>query len=353
MSRNSEKKIKYCVYCGVEVQENRIYCPNCGKLILKLEPGKKEVQQQSTKIAKPLEIKRKCPGCGSIITSTILDQCPICNSTLEPISEIKKVAIQKKPALIFTDKKLEPEQKFILKRNTWNLKEGINVFGTCIYILVILSFLIFAIISFQPESVIIEMDLPLLLISQIPELLFGIYPLWYIHSKSHSFKKLGFFSGSKKILLAIVIGIVGAFLLLALNFFSNSFISYLADIGLDLFDLEESILEQNQIIKNADLIWILLLILLLCFTSISSELVFRGVLHNALKERFKNDLYVILLISLIYSVIMLLFYFPSFFLLNFLIFAVLGVLYEINGNIYNTIIANICYNIIIIIIIYV
>ena len=122
MSQDNKRKIQYCVYCGEDVGESKTYCPKCGKLIVKLKSD--ENQEKSRIIHRPVSIKReeisrKCSGCGSIITSTILDQCPICNAPLEKISEAKKAAIQKKPALIFTDKKLEPEQKFII--NTINI----------------------------------------------------------------------------------------------------------------------------------------------------------------------------------------------------------------------------------------
>lgn len=338
MSKDNNRKIKYCVYCGSDVEEGKTYCPKCGKLVIKVEPSKK--------IPKPppfqkVEISRKCPGCGSMITSTILDQCPICNTALEKLSEVKKAAIQKKPGLIFTSKKLELEQKFLLKKDTWNLKEGINVFGTSIYVLVIVFFLLFTFIS-------LEMSIQLIILSQIPELLFGVYPIWYIYRKKHSFNKLGFFSDSKKIIIAILIGILGSLVLLLVSFFSDSLINFISDAGLDFFDIKSRIENQNLIIRNADLLWIILLTILIFIRTIFSEIVFRGVLHNALKQKFKNEFYVILLVALAYSLVMLLFSFPvgvSFILLNFLSFIVLGLLYSLNGNIYNTIIANISYNV--------
>ncbi|MFW9819107.1 MAG: hypothetical protein ACFFE5_05810, partial [Candidatus Thorarchaeota archaeon] len=184
MSKENQKKIKYCVFCGADVAESKTYCPNCGKLIIKIEPEKK--------ISKPHlisreEFSRKCPNCGSVITSKILNQCPICNTELEKVSEIRKGIVQKKPGLIFTNKKLEPEQKFILRKDTWNLKEGLNVFGTCIYILVIVFFLL-ATFTFQFGTA--PLTIEQLLLSNIPHLLFGIYPLWYIYNKKHSFTKL-------------------------------------------------------------------------------------------------------------------------------------------------------------------
>lgn len=353
---NNEEKIKYCVYCGANVPKDEIYCPNCGKLIIKLEPSKESTQLETKPrviAQEKMTISRKCPGCGSIITSTILDQCPICNTVLEKISEAKKIAIQKKPGLIFTNKKLELETKFILKKDTWNLREGINVSVTCVYVYVIVFFLLFTILTFQGGSTSVELTIHMFLLSQLPELLFAIYPIWYIYSKKHSFKKIGFDFASKKILLAFILGILGAALLVLVNFFSNSIITFFSDIGLDLFDIETNIAEQNQVIRDAELIWVILLVVLLCIGAASSEIVFRGVLHNALKQKFSKDAYVILIVALAYSALMLLFYYPSFFLLNFLAFIVLGAIFELtNRNIISTIMANISYNILLIVLIY-
>lgn len=351
MSNESKKKIKYCLYCGANVEKGKTYCPNCGKLVIKFEPGKKVLRP---KPVPELQISRKCPNCGSIITSTILDQCPICNNALEKISEIKKTMVQKKPGLIFTNKKLEPEQKFVLRKDTWNLKEGLNVFGTCIYILVIVFFLLVTFISLQLDSA--PITIQQIILSQIPELVFGIYPLWYIYNKKHSFTKLGFRSDSKKIIIAILIGILGSIMLLILEFFSDALINFMADVGLDFFNVKASLEEQNLVIINSELIWIILLAVALCLTTISSEIVFRGVLHNTLKQKFNNNYIVILLVALAYSLVLLLFSFPygiSFFLLNFLASIVLGLLYEMNGNIFNTIMANILYSILAVILIFI
>ncbi|MFX0104920.1 MAG: CPBP family intramembrane glutamic endopeptidase [Candidatus Hodarchaeota archaeon] len=357
MSKDNEKKIKYCVYCGSDVGKSETYCPNCGKLIIKLKNGK--IITEPHIFHKPVSVKeagisRKCPGCGSIITSTIINQCPICNTQLEKVSEGKKAVIQKKPGLIFTDKKLEPEEQFLLKKDTWNFKEGINVFGTCIYVLIISFFLIFTIISFQIDLSSSPINIQLILLSQIAEILFGLYPIWYIYRKKHSFNKLGFYFDSKKILISILIGIFGTFLLVLIEFFSDSIITFFYDIGLDILNVRLNIDQQNDLIRTADLLWIVLLTLTLCIGAVSSEIVFRGVLHNTLKRRIRNEVYVILIVALAYSLLMLLFSFPvgmSFIFANFLSFTALGVLYSINGNLFNTIIANIAYNIVVVILI--
>ncbi|MBY8989863.1 MAG: CPBP family intramembrane metalloprotease [Candidatus Lokiarchaeota archaeon] len=356
MSRENTKKIKYCVYCGVDVAKNKTYCPNCGKLVVKLKEGEQQAKQHITPkpdTMKKVDISRKCPGCGSVITSTILDQCPICNAALEKIPEAQKVAIKKKPAFIFTNKKLRPEQNFILKKDEWNLKEGINVFSTCVYIYIISFFLIYFFLVFQGDGDSIDQTIQMFIISQIPEVLIAIYPIYYVISKNHSYTKLGFERDPKKVLKAVVIGLVGAFSLLLLNLLYNTLISSLADIGLDFFGMEVDLILQNQVIQNADLIWVILLVILIALGAASLEIVYRGVLHNALKQRFRNEIYVILIVALVYSVFMVLIYpNPTFFLLNFLGFVILGIIWEVsNGNIYSTLIASVLYSILPIILI--
>lgn len=358
MSQDNKKIIKHCVYCGAEVSKNKTYCPNCGKLIVKLKPSEKQTQQQVTHKPDPMkmaEISRKCPGCGSVITSTILDQCPICNTTLEKISEDKRVAIQKKSALIFTNKKLEPEQKFVLNKDKWNLREGINVFSTCVYIYIISFFLIYFFLVFQGDGDSIEQTIQMFIISQIPEILIALYPIYYILSKNHSYAKLGFEKDTEQILKGVFIGLIGAFSLILLSLLYNSLISVLADRGLDFFDMETEMIKQNQIIRNADFIWLFLLVILIAVGAASLEIVYRGVLHNALNQKFRNELYTILLVALIYSVFMVLLYpNPTYFLLNFLGFVILGIIWEVsNGNIYSTLVASVLYNILPILLVYI
>ena len=42
MSNEKDKKanIKYCVYCGAKVNKEQIYCPKCGKLVVKVKSGR-------------------------------------------------------------------------------------------------------------------------------------------------------------------------------------------------------------------------------------------------------------------------------------------------------------------------
>jgi len=356
MSNNNDKKIKYCVYCGTDVG-NETYCPNCGKLVIKLNGSKESNKPQS--IHRPssiqkTEISRKCPGCGSLVTSIVLDQCPICDTVLEQIPEARKELLQRKPGLIFTDKKLEPEEKFILKKNQWNLKEGMSVFGTCMYAYVIIFFIVYFILTSQGGTGTIEPNIQVFIISQIPEALFGIYPIYYIYSKKHKPEKIGFLKDSKKILLSIVIGAIGVIVLILFDFLYSALINVLAEIGLDLSVVISNVVLQNDIIRNADFLWFFLLILLIVVGTFSTEIVYRGLLHNTLKQKFKNRIYIIIIVALAYAILMIILYpNPAYFFLNFIGFIIIGIIFEItNGNIYSTLIANILYNILILVLIF-
>ena len=365
MSKENETNqiINHCVHCGAKVEKNKTYCLQCGKLIIKLKPNKgiqDEKVFKKSEIVSRRDLSRKCSGCGSIITSTVLDQCPICNSLLEHLPELQK-PIQSETGFIFMNKKLELTQKFVLKNESWNTKEGISVFTSSLflYIFSYLSILMFFWFQFgsevQEESTISEFTIILVLLSQIPGMLFGMYPLWYIYSRKHSFEKLGFSIETKKNLLAIAIGVIGGLVLILVNLGSGYINSFLYDLGLNFYDIQGYLDLENKIIRESGL-WVIILLIELVIVAISTEIVFRGVLHNTLKEKFNNrgsqgKIIVILLVALIYSAIYLFFYFPIgiyFIIPNFLVFVVLGLLYEINENIYNTIIASIFYNVLLI-----
>jgi len=360
---DSNQLIKYCVHCGAKIVKKETYCPQCGKLVINLKPSEdipREVKSYRRPVANRRgQISRKCSGCGSIITSSILDQCPICNSLLEPLPEMQK--IEQSRGFVFTNKKFEPEQKFILKKDSWQLKEGISVFTNSIfvYITVQLFIIMFFWLQMSPDSqdqtTISEATIFLVLLSQIPTILLGFFPLWYIYTRKHNFEKLGFTSDRKKNLLALIIGILGGFGVITIGLLSSNISRFLYDIGLDFYDIEAYIELEYRIIQAAGY-WNILLLIELIIAAISIEILFRGVLHNTLKEKFEDDnigkISIILIVASVYSLLYLLFSFPIgiyFLIPNFLIFIFLGILYEINGNLYNTIIASVIYNIFVIV----
>jgi membrane protease YdiL (CAAX protease family)/predicted RNA-binding Zn-ribbon protein involved in translation (DUF1610 family) len=371
MSDKNDNLVNYCVYCGAKVEKGKAYCPKCGKLIIEIKPTKEKtlkepIVERSLSSGK-IDISRKCPSCGSVITSTILDQCPICNTLLEPLPEFQKVR-PARTGFVFTKERLEPEQRFMLKHDTWNLKEGINVFTNSILVYITVQLFLIMFLWFQlgsndtNQTLGSEITIFLILISQIPGILLGVFPLWYITANKHSFEKLGFPIKDKKLILAFIIGISGGIGLIIINILSNFINIYIYELinglGLNLFDIQEYMEMESKAIQNAGF-WIIILVVELILATISVEIVFRGVLHNTLRERFGTEkingrIITILIVALVYSGIYLLFSFPIgifFIVSNFLVFIFLGILYEINQNIYNTIIASICYDILLILVI--
>ncbi|MBY8986905.1 MAG: CPBP family intramembrane metalloprotease [Candidatus Lokiarchaeota archaeon] len=369
MSKENEKQqlVKFCVYCGTTIEENTAYCPNpkCGKLVIKIKPGeyKLEKQKATPELKKKGVISRKCSGCGSIITSSILEQCPICDTKLEKISEQKSVDQDKKPqrkiGYVFTNKKLVPEQRFILNRNEWNLREGIKVFSNSLLAYVTIRLILSMLLTLQvvpTDSV--ELNFTTILLSQMPDIIFGAYPLYYILKKKHKFQKLGLILKTRYIIIALIIGILGSEILILIDNFSSTIISYMYNSGINFFDIIAYLQEEYLILQSANLIFIVLLIVLISLSVISIEIAFRGVLHNTLKAHFDNNFLgkatAIVIVALVYSALFLFFTLPIgiyFFIPNLMVFLFLGIIYEINKNLLSTIIANLAYNIFLIILI--
>jgi len=369
MSKEDEKQpiSKFCVYCGTTIEEDIAYCPNpkCGKLVINIKPSEDSLDKQVSKpeLLKKERISRKCSGCGSIITSSILEQCPLCDTKLEKIPEQKGGAQDEKPqrktGYVYANKKLVPEQRFILKRNKWNFREGIKVFGNSLMTYVTIRLILTMLLTLQlgPTDT-IDMNITTILLSQIPDIIFGVYPLYYIYSKKHKFLKLGLMLKTRFIIIALIIGIIGSAGLILIDNFSSITINFMYTLGFDFFDIGALIAEENLILQNANIIFIVLLIALISLSVISIEIAFRGVLHNTLKAHFANNFLgktsVIAIVALIYSALFLFFTFPIgiyFFIPNFLIFLFLGIIYEINKNLLSTIIANLTYTIFLIILI--
>jgi len=359
-----EKKLKFCVYCGAKLEKGKTYCPECGKLVIKIIPSDDKAQKQKeehmTQIREKKVIARKCSGCGSIITSEILEQCPICNTKLEKIPKQDTLSEPSvaRTGFIFTNKKLVPEQKFIMKKDAWNFKEGLSVFFNCLMAYFVIRFLItmLQIFPFDAPST-TEVNIFTLILDQIPEIIFGVYPIWYIYSKKHNISKLSLSYKLKTLLFSIIIGITAGIILLVLNYFSDFFIELIYNAGIDFIDILTYIAEVNQIVIDADLIWLIFLMILFSLGVISTEIVFRGVLHNTLRERYGSNISgritVIILVALINSGIFLLFSIPIgiyFFLINFIEFIIYGIIYEIKNSLYTTIIASIFYNLLLILI---
>ncbi|MFX1273809.1 MAG: type II CAAX prenyl endopeptidase Rce1 family protein [Promethearchaeota archaeon] len=355
MSGNEEKEPNACIYCKAKIKSGEIYCPKCGKLNKNLKlsetiQGKKEEK----------DFHRTCSGCGSIIASNKLLQCPICNTLLEKIPEKKKPPSQEKIGYVFnlnTSKTLQPE----LNKERWNIKEGLQVFEFTI----LLYFLIYItiIILIAQTGTDIQINFLTLMIELIPGSVLCIYPIFYIISKKNKLIKLGFDTNIKNNILAILIGIFGGIILFIFNFLYNFVFNSFVSIGFQQFiDYNGSLLQRQQVLQNSGLL-IFLYAIGIITSIISIEIVYRGVLHKSLKEKFGNSILnkiiVVLIVALIYSVINSLalsftYIFVSLFFLitNFIIFIILGMLFEINGNIYNTLIAHALFEVLVLITIF-
>jgi membrane protease YdiL (CAAX protease family) len=128
--------------------------------------------------------------------------------------------------------------------------------------------------------------------------------------------------------------------------------------GISFYDIVAYLDEEYLVLQNSNIIQVIILILLLSLSVISTELVFRGVLHRTLKAHFDSKFLgkfsVIIIVALIYSFLFLFFTLPVgiyFFLANFMFSIFLGVIYEINKNLISTIMASLIYNITLIILI--
>ncbi|MFX1235428.1 MAG: type II CAAX prenyl endopeptidase Rce1 family protein [Promethearchaeota archaeon] len=359
---NQSPEVKYCVHCGANIDKNQVYCPECGKLVFKVKSEKISPKDTSTENYSQIKTKeaisRKCPGCGSIISSPVLEQCPICNTKLEKLTKSQQVTVspspQKSTGYVFTDKKLIPERKLLLSKDVWNLREGIGVFGNSLMTYIVISIIIVFLTGFETLG---EINIGLILLSQIPQMVFAVYPLWYIYSKKHSLKKLGFYSGKKMLIIAIVLALITTIILFEINYLSNLFIDFIYNSGITfgINDLPGYLAAENQTIRDAGLLWIIILFVFLSIVTFSTEIIFRGVLHNTLRSHFENNFTgrstIIILVALVYAGLYLVFGLPLsifFFLLYFLKSILLGVVYELSNNIYTTILSGIFYNILLI-----
>jgi len=352
MFENKERKKHYCVYCGAEVEFGEIYCPECGKLNIQMK------SKDNSKIKKEKTLfQRICPGCNSIITSNKLQQCPLCNTILDEVPKKEKATSPESIGFIFDwdkSKKLQP----LIKKENWNLKEGIQVFELTILIyFIFLMTIYFFLVQLHPNY---EVNIIVILLQLIPYSLLGLYPIFYIINKKNKFIKLGFITGSKSIILAILIGIFGGITLYILEFLSNLLFNSFVSLGFQGFTMyNENSLKMQSIIQTSGP-WLLLYLILIVISTISIEVVYRGVLHKSLSTRFNKTkfdrIYLILIVALVYAGIETLFmnfidiYVSLYFLVvNIITFTILGILFEINGNLYNTLVAHVLFNILTII----
>ncbi len=324
------------------------------------EKSKEKKEVSTANKGKTLE--RKCSKCGSIISSKILKQCPICDTVLEdlPLDVIGVKKEEEKSYFIFTGKKLELSNKFILQKDQWKFREAINVFFNSLVLFLFAKigiFTLFFILQGPSAGIDFPITIEAITLSQIPGAILIIYPLSYIYSKKHKISKLGLNYERKKLLIALLIGIIGAFMVYIMAELSIFINDFFVSMGWAIFSPPESIAEQYTVIKNSNLLYKILLLFLLMLDVFGTEITFRGVLHKGLITKLGSQLtqriYIILIVSLIYSVLFLFFTFDiGLVIIYFLNNIILGLIFEIsNRNLFSTISANGIYTFIIFIMI--
>lgn len=301
-------------------------------------------------------IERTCTGCGSIISSKILKQCPICDTVLEELAiTIPEKKEGQESLLVFTGKKLELADKYVIKKGQWNFKEAISVFFNSLVLYIFVELIIVGLfyLALTPDPTQNPLQLTptieLMTIAQIPGVFLIIYPLVYINMKKHKLSKLGFNSVKKSLTIAIIIGVGGGLLVYLTSLLAMQLNNSLISSGLELFRLPTYISEESQILRESQLIYKVVILVLLLLDALGKEITFRGVFHNGLAAKFQSQIvdkiYVILIVSTVYSVLFLFLTFNVGFVIeSFLVNIVLGIIYEsTNRNLYASIIANSLY----------
>jgi len=181
--------------------------------------------------------------------------------------------------------------------------------------------------------------------------------------KKNHFIKLGLHPDIKKIAIALVIGVFGTIGIYLINLLSNYAFSLLVNAGFENFaTYNANIIEINQIIRESGF-WIIIYCFLVSLMAIASEIAYRGVLHNTIKQKYgeeiKGKIIVSLLVALVYAGIEILVFLITdiyigifLFFSDFIFFFLLLILYELNGSLYNTIFTHVFYNLLIVLIIF-
>ncbi|MBD3352703.1 MAG: zinc-ribbon domain-containing protein, partial [Candidatus Lokiarchaeota archaeon] len=200
-----QKKTKKCPACGKELPSNARFCQKCGNNLTKEintewrtatikkrgQAGKKETDK--TDDLEP--ITQKCPFCGVIIKSTVLDQCPECFHMLSELPAGYKENLDKK---FLTPNQRKKETQKVKKKDKWNIQEAFSVFFNSILVFIVSEFLVMMVfIVMNPElmdspgTATIPVNNLSIILNSIPSVLLGLYPLIYIKKNQHAFKKLG------------------------------------------------------------------------------------------------------------------------------------------------------------------
>ncbi|MFX1239293.1 MAG: type II CAAX prenyl endopeptidase Rce1 family protein, partial [Promethearchaeota archaeon] len=277
---------------------------------------------------------------------------PICNEHLKKIPGQQKDSLRSKVGYIFDSKKLRP----VNNKDRWNFKEGIKIFESSILTYLMVYIMILLILN-DPSFQSTGLTIFYLILEKLPHISLFIYPLLYIILRKDRFLKLGFDSKGRKLHTIFFFAFIGIFTLFFLNLFFGMLIENLQRMSVPGFInySGNSLLIRNII--NTSGFWFIFYYSFSVLSVISIEIAYRGVLHNALKDKFGTNLkgrsIVILIVSGMFAFIESLMSFLNDVLLGlvflayyFLLFLILGILYELKGRIYNTLITYVIFDIV-------
>ncbi|MHA1897658.1 MAG: CPBP family glutamic-type intramembrane protease, partial [Promethearchaeota archaeon] len=368
-----------CPYCGGKTPAGSKFCQNCGRDISKNtdrsqgasgKTGESEWRKVKIKALSPQGVHksvnkgkvvpeaieevpiRVCPNCHTLIQSKVLEQCPVCYATLPPLKQEHKQELEK---LLFVGNKLVSEKDLKPDKEKWTMKEGLKVSAASfmvffvIELLVVYYLIFFSSENINSEQLTLKINSTTLFINAIVNVLIGLYPIIYIMQYNLSFKKLGFINDDK-VMKNLLIGIFGGILYYLVDILTQSALS---GINISLLNPPQMIDEQNAVIRNLGILYIPFIIITI-LGLISETILFRGVIHNSIAEKYarkggaQGRFITILLTALVYSGT---FFFLNlnlyFLILNFISAFIIGIFYELsNRNIWSIIMLQIVYMII-------
>ncbi|MHA1729049.1 MAG: CPBP family glutamic-type intramembrane protease [Promethearchaeota archaeon] len=292
-SINNQNRLKKCPNCGRELPEYAKFCKSCGTRIgSKGIPIRKETEwrkvkkrvinqyERSEQPEKEKSIERICPKCNTIVNSKVLEQCPVCFTKLPALSEKEK---EKLDTMLFTGKKMVSEKSLTPDKNKWSLKEATSVFFNSIMIYVLIESVFLGFFMLNP-GLLDEGRIPIneftLLISPLISIIFGVFPLIYISKNKHNFKKIGF--REENIIKFILTGIIVGILFYFFNNWIDSLVTFFIDKPVAV------IAEEKDVINNMGIPLVMLLTVIVITGQIFEEILFRGVIQNALGDYLEN-----------------------------------------------------------------
>ncbi|MHA1733491.1 MAG: hypothetical protein ACTSU5_16200 [Promethearchaeota archaeon] len=225
---------------------------------------------------------RKCPDCGVFVVSRVLLQCPICMGVLPEPPETS----EPEETYLLVDGKLTKETEVKLLPDEWKFKEALGLFLNCIIAFTVTLFIATSIVLFQVNKVDDQdvVSIGSLVANQVPGIVFGLVPVFYIVAHGHKFSKLGFKEHKRAwdALAGLLLGLVALYLFKA-GVWLNSLlvdagVTWLAPGAFDPTFLVEAPAWQK-----------LAVFLTMTFATLGEEVVFRGVFLQGLEVKLVDS----------------------------------------------------------------